>query len=143
MLLINPVCVENPMDIFFQDPNVVRLPPEEVRLVDVRVTAQAEGGRVKIYLELTPFLMRPDISLTITSSAGKEAARTTILETMLTRLEVTMHLRQPENGGEYMLETILYYQKLPQPGEAEVEIQLPDPLIVDQRKTKFVLPDTN
>ncbi len=131
------------MDIFFQDPNVVRLPPEEVRLVDVRVTPQTEGGRVKIYLELTPFLKRPDISLTITSPAGKEAARATILETMLTKLEVTLHLRETEKGGEYILETILYYQKLPQPGEVEVEIQLPDPLIVDQRKMTFVLADTN
>jgi hypothetical protein len=126
------------MELFFQDPNVVRLPPEDVRLVDVRVTPQAQSGRVKVYLELTPFLKRPDINLKVTSPSGIDAAQTTILETMLTRLEVTLHLRQPEKGSEYILATILYYQKLPQPGDEGVEFQLPEPMIVDQRKTTFV-----
>jgi hypothetical protein len=127
------------MDIFFNDPNVVRLPPEKVRLRDVQIIPQVGSGRVKIHLELTPFQKRPDISVRITSVAGKEAARTTILETMLTKLELTIHLREPEPGGEYMVETTVYYQKLPQPSEADDEIQLPEPMIVDQRKTTFIL----
>jgi hypothetical protein len=126
------------MDIFFNDPNVVRLPPEEVRLLEVQITAQPESGRVKIHLELTPFLMRPDISLTITDTNGREAARTTILETMLMKLELTMHLRDPIQGSEYTLETVVYYQKLPQPSNEQVEIKLPDPVVVDQSKTMFV-----
>ncbi len=126
------------MDIFFNDPNVVRLPPEEVRLREVQITAQPERGRVKIHLELTPFLKRPDISLTITDSKGKEAARATILETMLAKLELTIHLRDPVHGSEYTMETVVYYQKLPQPSDEQVEIQLPDPLVVDQRKTIFI-----
>ena len=126
------------MDIFFNDPNVIRLPPEEVRLREVQITAYPESGRVKIHLELTPFLKRPDISLTITDPSGKEAARATILETMLTKLELTMHLRDPIQGSEYTLETVVYYQKLPQPGDEQVEIQLPDPMVVDQSKTIFV-----
>jgi hypothetical protein len=128
------------MDIFFNDPNVVRLPPEEVRLREVKVAPQPESGRVKIHLELTPFQKRPNISIIITNDAGKEAARTTILETMLTKLEFTMHLREPERSIEYTIETIVYYQKIPPPGEAEVEIELPDPMIVDQHKTTFILP---
>jgi hypothetical protein len=126
------------MDIFFNDPNVVRLPPEEVRLREVQITAQPESGRVKIHLELTPFLKRPDVSLTITDTSGREAARATILETMLAKLELTMHLRDPIQGSEYTLETLVYYQKLPQPSDEQVEIQLPDPMVVDQRKTMFV-----
>jgi hypothetical protein len=58
---------------------------------------------------------------------------------MLTKLELTMHLREPEPGGEYTVETTVYYQKLPQPSESDVEIQLPEPMIVDQRKTTFIL----
>ena len=127
------------MDIFFNDPNIVRLPPEEVRLREVRIATQADSGRVKVYLELTPFQKRPDLSVSITSSSGKEAARTTILETMLTKLELTMHLREPEPGREYTLETIVYYQKLPEPSEQEVEILLPEPLIVDRQKKTFIL----
>ncbi len=127
------------MDIFFNDPNIVRLPPEEVRLREVRITPQADSGRVKVHLELTPFQKRPDLSVSITSSSGSEAARTTILETMLTKLELTMHLRAPEPGSEYTIETIVYYQKLPQPSEQEVEILLPEPMIVDRQKKTFVL----
>ena len=127
------------MDIFFTDPNVVRMPPEEVRLRDVQITPQPESGRVKVYLELTPFQKRPNISVSITSSTGKEAARTTILETMLTKLELTIHLREPEPGSEYSVETSVYYQKLPQPSEEEVEVQLPEPMIVDRQKTTFIL----
>lgn len=127
------------MDLFFNDPNVVRMPPEEVRLRDVQITPQPESGRVKIHLELTPFQKRPNISVSITSSTGKEAARTTILETMLTKLELTIHLREPEPGSEYSVETSVYYQKLPQPSEEGVEIQLPEPMIVDRQKTTFIL----
>jgi hypothetical protein len=127
------------MDIFFNDPNIVRLPPEEVRLRDVQITPQPESGRVKIHLELTPFQKRPNISVSITSSTGKEAARTTILETMLTKLELTIHLREPEPGSEYSVEISVYYQKLPQPSEEEVEVQLPEPMIVDRQKTTFIM----
>jgi hypothetical protein len=127
------------MDIFFNDPNVVRLPPEEVRLLDVHITPQPENGRVKIHLELTPFQKRPNISVSITSSTGKQAARTTILETMLTKLELTIHLREPKPGNEYTVETTVYYQKLPQPSEEELEIQLPEPMIVDRQKKTFIL----
>jgi hypothetical protein len=127
------------MDIFFNDPNVVRLPPEEIRLREVRITPQVESRRVRIHLELTPFQKRPDISVSITSTTGKEAARTTILETMLNKLDLTMHLREFEPGTEYTVETTLYYQKLPQPSEQEGEIQLPEPMIVDQQITTFIL----
>jgi hypothetical protein len=127
------------MELFFNDPNVVKLPPEEVRLREVRIIPLAGGGRVKIHLELTPFQKRPDISVTITSASGKEAARTTILETMLTRLELTMHLHEPDAGNEYAVETVVFYQKLPLPSETGDDIELPEPLIVDRVKTTFTL----
>jgi hypothetical protein len=128
------------MDIFFQDPNIVRVPPEEVRLLDVIVTPQPKSGRVKIYIELTPFMKRPNVNVSITNKAGKEIAHTTILETMLPKMEFTMHLRQPEQGSEYSADIWVYYQRLPEPSEIAVEIPLPDPMIVDRTKTTFILP---
>jgi hypothetical protein len=128
------------MDIFFQDPNIVRVPPEEVRLLDVKVTPQPESGRVKIYIELTPFMKRPNVNVSITNKAGKEIAHTSILETMLPKMEFTMHLRQPEPGSEYSVDTWVYYQRMPEPSEIAVEIPLPDPMIVDRSKTTFILP---
>ncbi len=46
------------MDIFFQDLNEVRLPPEEVRLNKMQAEPLLDGSRVKVILELTPFIKK-------------------------------------------------------------------------------------
>ena len=81
------------MDIFFQDPNDVRLRPEEVRLREVQVMPLLDGNRVKVFVELTPFIKRPNLEITITTASGKEVAHASILETMLRKVELIMHLR--------------------------------------------------
>jgi hypothetical protein len=129
------------MDIFFQDPNEVRLPPEEVRLQEMQAEPLLDGSRVKVFLELTPFIKRPNVEITITNASGKEVAHTSILEVMQRKIELTMHLRKPEPGSEYTIDSTIYYQSLPEPGDAPtVDIPLPDPLIVDRQKTTFILP---
>ena len=128
------------MDIFFQDPNETRLPPEEVRLRTVRITPQPGGERVKIYLELTPFMKRPNLNVIIRDASGEECAHTSILETMLPKMEFTLHLRNPRGGSEYSVETVLYYQQMPAPSETPVELPLPEPQIVDRHKATFLLP---
>ena len=129
-------CVNN---FFLQDPNIIRLPPEEVRLTEVQVSPQVNGKQVKIHLELTPFIKRPNIEVTITSDTGKVAGHTNILETMLHQLEFTMHLRQVEPGGEYTMEISVYYQKLPEPSDTPMDVPLPEPLIVDRNTITFRL----
>ena len=131
------------MNIFLQYPDEVRLPPAEVRLLEVKVTPQPDGRRVKIFLELTPFLKRPNIDVTITSAKGKKAAHSSILETMLRKLEFNLHLREPEPGGEYAIECLVYYQKLPEPVDTSQEVSLPEPMVVDRQKAAFVLPEAN
>jgi hypothetical protein len=128
------------MNIFYQDPNEIRLAPEEVRLIEVKVTPQPKDGRVKIYLELTPFMKRPNVNVTITDASGKEAAHTSILESMLPKMEFTMHLREPEQGSEYSVDACVYYQRMPEPSETPVDIPLPDPVVVDTHKVTFILP---
>ena len=128
------------MDIFFRDPNVIRLPPEEVRLLEMQVTPQQNGRQVKILLELTPFIKRPNVEVTITAASGKEVAHTSILEAMLPKMEFTMHLRTFEPGGEYTLESTVYYQRLPEPSDTPKDVPLPEPMIVDCKKTMFILP---
>ena len=128
------------MNFFFQDPNEILVPPQEVRLREVQVTLQPNGTRVKIYLELTPFIKRPNVNVTITDPSGKEVAHTSILESMLPKIEFTMHLHKPERGSEYSVDTCVYYQRMPEPSETPVDIQLPEPMIVDCHKTTFILP---
>ena len=131
------------MNIFLNDPNVVRLPPEEVRLTHVQVIPQPDSRQVKVHLELTPFMKRPNIDVTITSGSGKEVGHTTILETMMNKLEFTVHLRQFEPGDALNLHTSLYYQKLPEPSDTAEEVPLPEPLVVDRNTTLFNLPQAD
>ncbi len=128
------------MNMFLQDPNEIRLPPEEVRLTKVVVTPQPTGKRVKVLLELTPFMKRPNIELSITNEAGREVGHASILETMLHKLEITMHLRPVEPGDKLTLQSTVYYQKLPEPSDTGEELPLPDPLIVDRQTRAFSLP---
>ena len=130
------------MDIFFQDPDEVRLPPEQVRILDCRITPLLEGRRVKIFLELTPFMKRPNIEITITNSSGKILAHSSILEIMLRKLEFIMHLRESEPGSENKLEALVYYQKLPEPSDTQMDLPLPDPMIVDQHSKFFMIPQS-
>jgi hypothetical protein len=130
------------MDIFFQDQDEVRLPPEQVRLIQINITPLHGSDRVKIYFEITPFIMRPNIEITISNAAGKVIAHSSILETMLRKLEITMHLRDSEPGHEYTIESTVYYQKLPEPSNVPVDVPLPDPMIVDRHITMFILPSS-
>ena len=128
------------MSIFLQDPDEIRLPPEEVRLCDLQVTPQSNGRQVKLYLELTPFMKRPNVEVTITSTSGRIVAHSSILEIMLRKLEFTMHLRQPEPGSEYTIESVVYYQTLPEPSDTPMDVPLPQPMVVDCHTTTFFLP---
>jgi len=130
------------MDIFFQDPDENRLPPEEVRLREVQVIPMPDGKRIKVFIELEPFLKKPNLEISITTEAGKEVAHTSILETMTRKNELVMHLREVKPGGEYTLTTTVYYQSLPEPSNMPLDLALPEPLIVDQQKVNFSLPQS-
>jgi hypothetical protein len=62
---------------------------------------------------------------------------------MLRKLEFNLHLRQPEPGGEYAIECIVYYQKLPEPVDTSQEVSLPEPMVVDRQMTAFVMPEAD
>ncbi len=127
------------MNIFLQDPNEIRLPPEEVRLTKLQVIPKPNSTQVRVLLELTPFMKRPNLELIIINQTGGEVGHTSILETMLHKLEITMHLRQVQPGDTLTITTMVYYQKLPEPGGSAEEVPLPDPQVVDQQSTTFSL----
>ena len=126
------------MDIFFPDPNDPPLPPEDVRLRDLRAEPWPDGPRVKVFLELTPFEKRPSAEVILTGPDGAESARTAILESISRRLEFNLHLPPGSPPGEYTLHVTLYYQKLP-PAE-QPEAPMPPPLVVDQGELSFTIP---
>lgn len=135
------------MDIFFQDPNEIPLPPQEVRIRDLTAEPWPDGRRVRVYLEVDPFQRRPSADMTITGQDGQEVAHAAIIESMTRKIEVTLHLRPAPAPGECTLAVTLFFtQALPEPAEtnpaspAEAEIPtLPEPLVVDQRSIQFTI----
>ncbi|OGO72647.1 MAG: hypothetical protein A2Z49_05080 [Chloroflexi bacterium RBG_19FT_COMBO_56_12] len=127
------------MDIFFKDPNEIPLPPEEVRLSALKAEPWPDGRRVRIYLEVDPFQKRPCADLIITNAAGEEVARANILETISRKIEINMHLREAEPGGEYNVQAVVYYQKLPSVSEESGPQESLEPLVVDRGQTSFTI----
>ena len=119
------------MDIFFQDPTEVPLPPDEVRIRALRAETYPDGQRVRVYLEVDPSQQRPSADLAIRDSAGNEVTNASIVESMYRKMELTMHLRRPQSGESYTLSAVIFFVQQPSEGEE------PDPRlrqIVDSRE---------
>jgi hypothetical protein len=127
------------LDIFFQDPTAIPLPPAEVRVKDLRAAPWQDNRRVGIYLEVTPFQRKPNAELAITNPSGQVVATASIIETIIPKMELTMHLRGPVASGEYTVSVSVFYVQAPQ-GEADDPASFTDPSrrqVVDTAQTVF------
>jgi hypothetical protein len=127
------------MDIFFEDPSVIPLPPEEVRIREVSAKPYPDGRRIRVRVELDPFQKRPSLEVTILDSLAEPVAQARVIETMTRTLEMTMHVREAHGDGDYTLHCLLYYQEAPAPQADEAEIGYPPAKVVDQRQVSFSL----
>jgi hypothetical protein len=133
------------MDIFFQDPTDIPLPPAEVRIRQFRAEPWQDGRRVRITLELTPFLKRPNSEIKIADGHGEEAASISIIETMEPKMEFTMHLRWAGVVGPYTATAQVFYLEETEEaegGQPEGESQGIDQpprkqIVVDEREISF------
>jgi hypothetical protein len=123
------------MEIFFQDPSEVPLPPDEVRIRSLRAEPYPDGRRVRIYVEVDPFQARPSVDLEISDAQGRQQATASIIESMARKMEIVMHLRDGQPGTQYHLAATLYFsQPNPQSGE---EPQLPQRKETDRKEINF------
>jgi hypothetical protein len=136
------------MDIFFQDPSQIPLPPEEVRIRAFRAEPWPDGRRVFVYLELTPFQKRPSGKIVVLDDQGEEVANISIIETIDPKMEFTIHLRSPKPGCQYTASSTLFYTETEDAIDAEEGAQsegrplapIPTKIqVVDQAKTTFYL----
>lgn len=105
------------------------LPPKEVRILGLRAEPWPESDRrVRVYLDVTPFLERPNMEMTITSADGQPAASIQIIESIDAELTFTMHIRGEAPRSPYTLSAVVFY---------------PDPEIgqVDQKSITFETAD--
>jgi hypothetical protein len=86
------------MDYFNIDPDIIRLPQEETRILLLEAEPYSDGCRVHIYLELTPFLQPPIIELNLTNHRGNNVGSASIVEPPGWKHELTARLIYPDHG---------------------------------------------
>jgi len=128
------------MDIFFTDPNEVPLPPEEVRIIELRAEPWSDGRRVGIYLEVDPFQKRPNAEIKITDNQGQELAHVSIIESIERKMEMTMHLRGEIGNQICKVSATIYYATIDEEPEPDTPIEPIQRTIVDHATTSFELP---
>jgi hypothetical protein len=122
------------MDIFFTDPSEIPLPAAEVRIRELRAELLAGSKKVKVYLEIDPFQVKPNADLIICNDKGEEFATTSIIESNVRKMELTMHLHGNSPPGIYYLHATLYFAKIndSNPDEGTIEQN-----VVDKQKLSF------
>jgi hypothetical protein len=114
------------MDLFNFPPGANLLPPDQVRILKLRAEPWPDGRRVKVFIELTPFEQKPSMDLTIFDMQGEELAYAAVIETMVFRLVITLHLPPEIPPGTYRLNGSLYYPEQPPVHTSEILFDLPE-----------------
>jgi hypothetical protein len=134
------------MDIFFQDPTDIPLPPEEVRIRELTAEPWPDRRKVRVKLELTPFQKRPNGEINILNDKGEEVISVSFIETIDPKMQFTMHLRTLETEGEFTVTATVFYPILENTEETEENsiqesLLLPNEImVVDQSSHKFSIP---
>jgi len=93
------------MDINFHDPSDIPLPPEDVRIRELRVEPLQDRRRVRLLIEITPFQQKPNLEIKIMTATGHEAASLSIIEAIDYKMQFTVHLKDESASGEYIAES--------------------------------------
>jgi len=115
------------MDFFNIDPDLKRFPPEETRIVFLEVKPYEDGRRLRIFLELTPFLKPPFIEFTLTDADGNDAGSASIIEPPRWKHELTMHIKySKQTTGEFQLTVRLFYPEIEDLDQRVITFNLPE-----------------
>jgi len=130
------------MDIFFTDPTDIPLPPNEVHIRQLNAEPWPDGKRVRVYLEISPFQIKPNGEISISNQEGLEVASISIIETIDPKMEFTIHLRTADTKGTYQVKAeIFYYEKTDEELEDAEVLPISRPKIfVDHAETSFQIP---
>jgi hypothetical protein len=100
------------MDIFFNDPNDVPLPPDQIEIRELSAKPNQEGSRVLVKFEISPFQQRPNIEISVSNQAEKEVASLRVVEAIENRMDFTLHMRETQPRGSYTLSMQVFYTDL-------------------------------
>lgn len=106
------------------DPNIIPLPPSEVRIRELSAEPYPDGGRVRVNLETTPFQQRPWLEATLLDADGDEVTSASIIEPLNWKIEFTMHVRRTPPQGTYTLLARLFYPEQPENDRREIQFSI-------------------
>ena len=112
---------------FFDDPNHVPKPKDEIKIEDLTATLYPDRFRVYIEIKVTPFQERPNLILVARDDTGKIVSELDIIATMHANMEFTMHIRNVSDpAGDYTLSAELFYEtKNPPQDSREITFTIP------------------
>ncbi|HLA45211.1 MAG TPA: hypothetical protein VJZ27_17320 [Aggregatilineales bacterium] len=119
------------MTISFFNPDEVPQPKEKIKIEHFAVNVQPDRRRVQVTINVTPFLVRPNLAVVLLRDTGADSVFVgdmTIIETMHNKMEFMMHVRGADDpAGNYILRTRLYFEEgVHQPyDEAELAFEIP------------------
>ncbi len=100
------------MFIQIEDPSDLPRPPEEVHIRAIAIDPYPDGQRLRVTVELSPFMEPPDLSLRVLDAEELEIAELSIIGAHQTTLGLTVHLRGAEKSLPYRLEASVHYEDL-------------------------------
>lgn len=105
---------------FFDDPSKAPRFREDVRFKQLGIYIHEGNRRIAVGFDITPFIERPSIEVTVKNSMGEPAGNLTVIETLDSNFNLTMHLRDKEPTDEYEVSATLYYASMDDDGRADV-----------------------
>lgn len=116
-------------NLFFMDSAEPPKPKDDVRITELSASPYPDGSRVRMILQMTPFLERPNLEIYARKEDGTIVAEMSVIETMTPKLEFTLHIRGVDTiEGHYVLRAELFYDDRHDPQDVkEVPFQIPAP----------------
>ncbi len=126
------------MEFFLNDPKIKRFPPSEIHILHLNVEPYPDSSRLRVRLELTPFLQKPYLDITVKDANENIIATTSVVEPTAWKLDLTLHIKKitdlnAQNGseasrnGSCSLIVSLSYPDLGEIEHRKITFQLPDP----------------
>jgi hypothetical protein len=99
----------------FFEPAAAPKPRDQVKIELLDAQVYADRWRVKININVTAFLERPNVAVALVRDFDHEPrvmGEMDIIETMHPKMEFTMHIRGVDDpAGDYTLKARLYYEQ--------------------------------
>lgn len=109
----------------FGQPPEGALPPQQVRILELRPELLDDRRKLRVYLQITPFLENPDLEVSVMEVSGEEITHASIIGTAEDRFVFTLHLRKPDLPDRLTLTCQLTYAEIGAVDTKSVEIELP------------------